>query len=109
MSVDPLEAHNAGLSPEAAQAGRRAAPEGEGKPATDNARSREDRVELSDASRSPVEQAGETAGAPPQGTISAERLREVLDRLKTNFYDRPEVRDQIARDLAKDLGAQPTE
>lgn len=55
------------------------------------------------------EQTGETAGAPPQGTISAERLREVLDRLKTGFYDRPEVRDQVARGVTRDLDARPTE
>lgn len=55
------------------------------------------------------EHAGETAGAPPQGTISAERLREVLDRLKTGFYDRPGVRDQVACGVTRDLDARPTE
>jgi hypothetical protein len=55
------------------------------------------------------EQAGETGGARPQGTISAERLREVLDRLKTGFYDRPEVRDQFARGVTSDLDTRPTE
>jgi hypothetical protein len=45
----------------------------------------------------------------PRATMSAERLREVLDRLKTRFYDRPEVQDRIARSLSKDLGSQPME
>jgi hypothetical protein len=93
MSVDPLKSHNVGLSPATA----------------DKEQAAEDRVELSDTSRSLVDKAGETSGAPPHGTISAERLREVLDRLKANFYDRPEVQDRIARGLSKDPGSQPTE
>jgi len=91
MSVDPQKTHQAGLSPEAAQAGGRLGPEGEAR------------------SRRLVEQAGETGGAPPQGTISAERLREVLDRLTTGFYDRPEVRDQVARAVTRDLDTRPTD
>ena len=85
MSVDPQKTHKAGLSPEAAQAGGRLGPEGEAKPGAD------------------------TGGAPPEATISAERLREVLDRLKTGFYDRPEVRDQVARGVTRDLDTRPAE
>ena len=43
----------------------------------------------------------------PQGSISAERLREVLRRIKTGFYDRPEVREEIARRLRRDLDEGP--
>jgi hypothetical protein len=49
-------------------------------------------------------QAGEKTEAPPYGTISADRLREVVDRLESNFYDRPEVLNRIARALVRDLG-----
>jgi len=49
-------------------------------------------------------QAGEKTEAPPSGTISADRLCEVVDRLQSNFYDRPEVLDRIARALVRDLG-----
>jgi hypothetical protein len=52
-------------------------------------------------------QAGEKAEAPPYGTISADRLREVVDRLESSFYDRPEVLDRIARALIRDLGPPP--
>jgi hypothetical protein len=61
------------------------------------------------ASGSRVEQEGERVEAPPSGTISADRLREVVDRLQSNFYERPEVRDRIARCVAQDLGIQETE
>jgi hypothetical protein len=52
----------------------------------------------------PQSQAGEKSEAPPCGTISADRLREVADRLQSNFYDRPDVLDRIARALVRDLG-----
>ncbi len=82
--------------------------QGDEKPAAEADRSEGNKVDLSTAPGSPLE-GGETADAPPHGTLSADRLREVLERLKSNFYDRPEVRDQIARRLAQDLGSQPTE
>lgn len=109
MSVDPLQSHNVGPSTDAAPAARRGMPDSDRKPAAGAACSAEDTVDLSDASGSPVEQAGERAEAPPYGTISADRLREVVERLESNFYDRPEVRDRIARGMARDLGPQRTE
>jgi hypothetical protein len=112
MPIDPVgppKTYNARLPPDAAQSARHPAPEAEGKPAAQTGLSAEETVELSAASRSLVEQAGESGEAPPHGTISAERLREVAQRLKSNFYERPEVRDHIACGLTKHLGAQPTE
>ncbi len=49
-------------------------------------------------------QAGAKTEAPPYGTISPDRLREVVNRLQSNFYNRPEVLDRIARALVGDLG-----
>jgi len=53
------------------------------------------------------QQAIQTSGTPPHGTLSAERLREVLQRLEARFYDRPDVRNRIARALSNDLGSPP--
>ena len=64
-------------------------------------------VEPPTISRSLVEP-GETAGAPPHGTLSAERLREVLRRLNSNFYDRADVRDEIALRVARELASAAT-
>ena len=43
----------------------------------------------------------------PQGTLPPERMQEVLRRLTDNVYDRPEVRDAIARRVQRDLGPPP--
>jgi hypothetical protein len=40
----------------------------------------------------------------PQGTLSPERMDEVLRRLADGTYDSTEVRDVIARRIQKDLG-----
>jgi hypothetical protein len=61
-------------------------------------------VELSTASKSLVERAGGVANGPPSGTLPAERLKQILARVESNFYDRPEVRDTIASRVATHLG-----
>ncbi len=38
--------------------------------------------------------------------LSAERLKSVLERIESGFYDRAEVRDITARSIAKDLGTE---
>ena len=48
-------------------------------------------------------QTGVVAGAPPTGTISADRLRLVLGRVATGFYDQPAARESVARGVAGDL------
>jgi hypothetical protein len=116
MSVDRVNANNvpqpdAGRL-DASQAARRSAQAAEdqtasaapaqGKPAADT-------VELSAASKSLVEQAGDTGDVPPSGTLSAERLKTVLDRVESNFYDRANVRNEIASRVAKDLGPSRSE
>ncbi len=40
----------------------------------------------------------------PQGTLSPERMREVLRRLADTTYDSAQVHDVIARRIQKDLG-----
>jgi len=61
----------------------------------------QDSVELSDAARALAETAG--PGAPAGASLTPERLRTVLDRVTQGFYDRPEIRDAIARQVAPDL------
>ncbi|HXE56695.1 MAG TPA: hypothetical protein VNK43_01730 [Gemmatimonadales bacterium] len=71
-----------------------------------------DAVELSETARA---LAGRVSGADPaDGAGSAERLpsarlREILDRLASGFYDTPEVREAIARRLGPDLELPPSE
>jgi hypothetical protein len=40
-----------------------------------------------------------------QESITPERLTKVIRNLETGFYDRPEVREQIARRVREELGA----
>jgi hypothetical protein len=117
MSVDPLNPN--GGSPadpgrlDASHAARRSSPairDDKGDAAPPNqGRTAADRVELSDASRNLVEQAKGAAETPPSGTVSAERLRTVLARIDSKYYDSAAVRDQVAHHVAKDLGPTPTE
>ncbi|MDM7915026.1 MAG: hypothetical protein ACE15D_10795 [Candidatus Eisenbacteria bacterium] len=36
--------------------------------------------------------------------LSPEKFREVLDRIRSGYYDRPEVREEILQKLAGELG-----
>lgn len=102
MSVDPLKAR--ALSP--AEAGKLA-----GGRRTESAADRHgeaqpmppgDSVELSSASLGMAQQT-ETAREIPQGELPAERVQTILRRLADGFYDRPEVRDELARRVHPDL------
>ncbi len=53
----------------------------------------QDQVRLSDEARAAAQSEG---GTSPSG-ISQERLREILKRLTSGYYDNPEVRDRIAQ------------
>ena len=45
-----------------------------------------------------------SADAPvPQGTLSPERMQAVLRRLADGFYDRADVRSEIACRVARDI------
>ena len=56
----------------------------------------------------PVERADE-ADRVPVGTISPERMREVLRRLDQDQYDSAEVQNKVAHAVLRDLGLSRTE
>jgi len=58
-----------------------------------------DQVRLSDEARG-IQGAAETA---PAGELSADRMRQVLDRIQQGFYDRPEVVRDTLRALTPAL------
>ena len=62
-----------------------------------------DTVEVSAASRSLIHnsESADRSGS----TLSPERMRQVLDRIVNDYYDRADVRDQIARSLARELAS----
>ena len=107
MSVDPLKSNNLPKAASTLQGNpaQRAAAAGGTEPEKAAAT---DSVELSEASRSLVDQA-DSGTAVPQGTLSSERLQEVLRRLNSEFYDSPEVRQHIAHRVQSDLGHSTTE
>jgi hypothetical protein len=65
----------------------------------------DDRVSISAEARA--------AGNAEEGTsatgIPAERLRGILKRILSGYYDTPQVRDRIAQKLQADLGTKPAE
>jgi hypothetical protein len=106
MSVDPLKSRAVPSADAARVAGgeqvrRSEAPSEERSGEATQVSS--DSVELSAASRRLLSRADDTA-AVPQGTLSAERIHAVLRRLAEGFYDGAEVRTEIARRVATDIG-----
>ena len=103
MSVDPVKSPAAAAPP--CDVGRLAASRSRRHPETPAEGSAEpaDSVELSAASRGLMERSDE-AERVPEGTLSPERMRDVLRRLADNGYDSTEARDVIARRVRKDLG-----
>jgi hypothetical protein len=77
----------------------------EDKPAATEGQGPKDTVELSEAVRALQERLGIEASA--LSGLPPERLKLVLERLAQGFYDRPEVRDEVLRRLAGDLGIVP--
>ena len=59
-----------------------------------------DQVRLSDEARAATRTEGETS---PSG-ISGERMREILKRLTSGYYDNPEVRERIAQRIHEKWG-----
>jgi hypothetical protein len=62
-----------------------------------------DRVHLSAASHRLVE-GTEEANRVPEGTVSPERMREVLQRLAQDHYSSAEVQDKVMHAVLQDLG-----
>jgi hypothetical protein len=73
-----------------------------------NARAGADKAQFSAESRGLVAQA--KAPAPVEGAsaagLSADKLKTVLERIQSGFYDRADVRDVTARGISKDLGTE---
>ena len=68
-----------------------------------------DRVQLSPASRTLVEQADE-ADRVPQGTMSAERMHEILRRLASDHYQQSsDATEAVARGVRRNLGLSTSE
>jgi len=67
-------------------------------PARDSHQPPIDRVDLSEAAKALADR----EEARPSGSLSPERLRDVVTRLASGFYDRPEVRAEIARRALRD-------
>jgi hypothetical protein len=49
------------------------------------------------------------ADSVPEGTVSPERIREVLRRLDRDHYSSTEVQDKVALAVLRDLGLSRTE
>jgi len=56
--------------------------------------------------RNPASTSSDTGPStgPGQESITPERLRKVIRNLETGFYDRPEVREHIARRVREEPG-----
>jgi hypothetical protein len=62
----------------------------------------QDSVSLSQTVRELQDRLG--LDAIPSGTLSPERLKEIVSRVADGHYDRPEVLDALAKHLASELG-----
>jgi hypothetical protein len=67
-----------------------------------------DRVHPSATSHSTVD-GTEEANCVPKGTVSPERMREVLRRLAQDHYSGAEIQDKVAHAVLQDLGLSGTE
>jgi len=52
----------------------------------------------------PTTPGGDPSTGSGQESITPERLKEVIARLETGFFDSPEVREHIARRVREELG-----
>lgn len=75
-------------------AGKAGVPSGAARPADNDG---DDSVSISDASRTV------SSGATPAGTLDPAKLQLVTSRIESGYYDRADVRDAVARKVAKDL------
>jgi hypothetical protein len=77
----------------------------EGRPANGSPEVARDRAEISDAARDLGERAKTSGECSAQ--LPADRLRSVMDRVCSGYYDRPEVRDAVLSRLSHDLESLP--
>ncbi len=66
-----------------------------------------DSAEVSSAAQQLFERTSDVA--PASGSLSPERTKAVLARIKDGHYDRPEVLDQVARKLQAELDGPGTD
>lgn len=108
MTIDPLKLGN--LPPERGGAtraravgdARAATPPGASQPASAEGGRGGDRVEVSSEARSLLD--GASRPEAPWGTVEPQRLREILGRLVSGYYDRAEVQDVVLGGVMRDLG-----
>jgi anti-sigma28 factor (negative regulator of flagellin synthesis) len=112
MSIDPTKSNGANPlgGPRLDQAGSNQSTRQSGQlkpvapqPARD-ASAGDDQVSISAEARA----AGSTEAGTSATGIPADRLREILKRISSGYYDTPQVRDHVAQKLQADLGANST-
>jgi hypothetical protein len=102
MSVDPLKARALSPADAGKLAGGRRPESAADRPAEAQPLPAADSVELSSASLGMAERT-EGGREIPQGELPADRMQAILRRLADGFYDRPGVRDELARRVGPDL------
>ncbi len=104
MQIKPTGTGSAaGTGPERARESRSSAPTvSEGRIAPRDGRPRSDSIEISGAARELLE------ARPPEDIettqLDPQRARTILDRLGDGYYERPDVRSEVLRRIAADLG-----
>ena len=101
MAIDPTKPSGIQPNLDAARLQRAKpvpAPEAPAKAAVESSAPAHDRVEVSAEARN---LAGST-GTGGTSSLSPERLKTILERLSTGFYDQPNVLDQVAQRVLKD-------
>lgn len=76
--------------------------EGAGAQAPEAKSRAKDEIQISGAARELLGAARESV--PELGSIEPERLRMILDRINSGYYDRDDVRQEVLGQLADDLG-----
>lgn len=105
MTIDPLKAK--ATTPEANEAGRTARPAAarHGQASAAAAKPHADSIELSAEARESTASHGPVSSSG----LSASRLKEVVDRVNSGYYDTDRVRDTVARRIQQDQGTPQTE
>lgn len=105
MTIDPL--HSKHSAPEASEAGRaaRSVPARGGAQGAPASGTDADSIELS-AHAKGVAQTGDLVS---RSGLSAGRLREIVDRVTSGYYDTDRVREMVARRVLDSADTKPTE
>jgi hypothetical protein len=104
MQIKPTgSGHTAGTGPERTRGTQTGSPaDPESRVAPREGRPRSDSVEISGAARELLETRPPEEAATQQ--LDPERARAILDRLGEGFYERSDVRREVLRRIASDLG-----